>query len=193
MKQFLTIDDVMKLDKIQKISKIGSVFYIPANSTQLYAVTKDNGAFQEIICSDTLSLEKDMYISMDDIRRLIKQIKNKDFENLYYNDLYFEWYRFFRNIKLSINNAINQDVLYHEDNVDQSEQYLNMYNMKADDGTCILSFGNTNIILTKSMLPATKSNSISVNIFPYIYGKKLVRFFIYKNSSDALIENFITF
>ena len=189
--QKFTIDEVMKLDKIQKISKIGSIFYIPANSTQLFALTKDNGAFQEIICNDSLVFPRDIYISMDDIRRLIKQLKEKDYDNLFYEDLYFNWYRDFDFIRKSINQAINNPIIYHEDNIDKSDQYLTMYNMKADDGTFLLQLGDTKILLTKSMLPATKSNSISVNVFPYIYNKKLVRFFIYKNSSDVLIENFI--
>lgn len=189
--QKFTIDEVMKLDKIQKISKIGSIFYIPANSTQLFALTKDNGAFQEIICNDSLVFPRDIYISMDDIRRLIKQLKEKDYNNLFYEDLYFNWYRDFDFIRKSINQSINNPIIYHEDNIDKSDQYLTMYNMKADDGTFLLQLGNTKILLTKSMLPATKSNSISVNVFPYIYNKKLVRFFIYKNSSDVLIENFI--
>lgn len=189
--QKFTIDEVMKLDKIQKISKIGSIFYIPANSTQLFALTKDNGAFQEIICNDSLVFPRDIYISMDDIRRLIKQLKEKDYDNLFYEDLYFNWYRDFDFIRKSINQSINNPIIYHEDNIDKSDQYLTMYNMKADDGTFLLQLGDTKILLTKSMLPATKSNSISVNVFPYIYNKKLVRFFIYKNSSDVLIENFI--
>lgn len=189
--QKFTIDEVMKLDKIQKISKIGSIFYIPANSTQLFALTKDNGAFQEIICNGSLVFTRDIYISMDDIRRLIKQLKEKDYDNLFYEDLYFNWYRDFDFIRKSINQSINNPIIYHEDNIDKSDQYLTMYNMKADDGTFLLQLGDTKILLTKSMLPATKSNSISVNVFPYIYNKKLVRFFIYKNSSDVLIENFI--
>lgn len=189
--QKFTIDEVMKLDKIQKISKIGSIFYIPANSTQLFALTKDNGAFQEIICNDSLVFPRDIYISMDDIRRLIKQLKEKDYDNLFYEDLYFNWYRDFDFIRKSINQSINNPIIYHEDNIDKSDQYLTMYNMKADDGTFLLQLGDTKILLTKSMLPTTKSNSISVNVFPYIYNKKLVRFFIYKNSSDVLIENFI--
>lgn len=186
----LSIDDVLKLDKIQKISKIGSVFYIPANSTEVFSITKGNGIFQEIM-SDNI-FDKDIFISIDDIRSLIKQVKNKDFSNLQYNDLYYEYHNLFTNIHFTINHYINTDQLYHEDNFEKSNQFQELYKMKADDGSMVLTFNNNYIILSKSLLPATKSNSISLNIFHFMNNKKLFRFFIYKTSSDILIENFVT-
>lgn len=186
----LSIDDVLKLDKIQKISKIGSVFYIPANSTEVFSITKGNGIFQEIMTDNIF--DKDIFISIDDIRSLIKQVKNKDFSNLHYNDLYYEYHNLFTNIHFTINQYINTDQLYHEDNFEKSNQFQELYKMKADDGSMVLTFNDNYIILSKSLLPATKSNSISLNIFHFMNNKKLFRFFIYKTSSDILIENFVT-
>ena len=79
-----------------------------------------------------------------------------------------------------------------KEDYNKSEEWLDLYKAKADDGARRLTFDSNDYwaFLTKSMIPANKSDRIDVHIY-HLNTMNLARVFIYKSASDILIENFM--
>ena len=192
MNKHLTLNELERIEKISKISKIGVYFYIPKGKPNAYVFTKDNGSLQEIVSGSMGIFDRDIYISNDDIKRMIKEAK-QGISMFSYYDWYYE-------INMRFNQALNtiqsflmtNQLVYKKEDYNKSEEWLDLYKAKADDGARRLTFDSNDYwaFLTKSMIPANKSDRIDVHIY-HLNTMNLARVFIYKSASDILIENFI--
>ena len=192
MNKHLTLNELERIEKISKISKIGVYFYIPKGKPNAYVFTKDNGSLQEIVSGSMGIFDRDIYISNDDIKRMIKEAK-QGISMFSYYDWYYE-------INMRFNQALNtiqsflmtNQLVYKKEDYNKSEEWLDLYKAKADDGARRLTFESNDYwaFLTKSMIPANKSDRIDVHIY-HLNTMNLARVFIYKSASDILIENFM--
>lgn len=192
MNKHLTLNELERIEKISKISKIGVYFYIPKGKPNAYVFTKDNGSLQEIVSGSMGIFDRDIYISNDDIKRMIKEAK-QGISMFSYYDWYYE-------INMRFNQALNtiqsflmtNQLVYKKEDYNKSEEWLDLYKAKADDGARRLTFDSNDYwaFLTKSMIPANKSDRIDVHIY-HLNTMNLARVFIYKSASDILIENFM--
>ena len=85
MNKHLTLNELERIEKISKISKIGVYFYIPKGKPNAYVFTKDNGSLQEIVSGSMGIFDRDIYISNDDIKRMIKEAKQGSSMFRYYD------------------------------------------------------------------------------------------------------------
>lgn len=192
MNKHLTLNELERIEKISKISKIGVYFYIPKGKPNAYVFTKDNGSLQEIVSGSMGIFDRDIYISNDDIKRMIKEAK-QGISMFSYYDWYYEANQHF-NQALNIIQSflITNQLVYKKEDYNKSEEWLDLYKAKADDGARRLTFESNDYwaFLTKSMIPANKSDRIDVHIY-HLNTMNLARVFIYKSASDILIENFM--
>lgn len=192
MNKHLTLNELERIEKISKISKIGVYFYIPKGKPNAYIFTKDNGSLQEIVSGSMGIFDRDIYISNDDIKRMIKEAK-QGISMFSYYDWYYEANQHF-NQALNIIQSflITNQLVYKKEDYNKSEEWLDLYKAKADDGARRLTFESNDYwaFLTKSMIPANKSDRIDVHIY-HLNTMNLARVFIYKSASDILIENFM--
>ena len=192
MNKQITLNELERIEKISKISKIGVYFYIPKGKPTAYAFTKDNGSLQEIISGSIGAFDRDIYISNDDIKRMIKEAKQGNPMFSYYN-WYYEINKHFSPASQTIQNflMVNQ-LVYKKEDYNKSEEWLDLYKTKADEGARRLTFESNDYgaFLTKSMMPANKTDRIDVHIY-HLDTMNLARIFIYKSASNILIENFM--
>lgn len=192
MNKHLTLNELERIEKISKISKIGVYFYIPKGKPNAYVFTKDNSSLQEIVSGSMGIFDRDIYISNDDIKRMVKEAK-QGISMFSYYDWYYEINKHFNQALQTIQNflMVNQ-LVYKKEDYNKSEEWLDLYKTKADEGARRLTFDSNDYwaFLTKSMIPANKSDRIDVHIY-HLNTMNLARVFIYKSASDILIENFM--
>ena len=192
MNKHLTLNELERIEKISKISKIGVYFYIPKGKPNAYVFTKDNGSLQEIVSGSMGIFDRDIYISNDDIKRMIKEAK-QGISMFSYYDWYYEINKHFNQALNTIQSFLmTNQLVYKKEDYNKSEEWLDLYKAKADDGARRLTFDSNDYwaFLTKSMIPANKSDKIDVHIY-HLNTVNLARVFIYKSASDILIENFM--
>ena len=192
MNKHLTLNELERIEKISKISKIGVYFYIPKGKPNAYVFTKDNGSLQEIVSGSMGIFDRDIYISNDDIKRMIKEAK-QGISMFSYYDWYYEINKRFNQALYTIQSFLmTNQLVYKKEDYNKSEEWLDLYKAKADDGARRLTFESNDYwaFLTKSMIPANKSDRIDVHIY-HLNTVNLARVFIYKSASDILIENFM--
>ena len=192
MNKHLTLNELERIEKISKISKIGVYFYIPKGKPTAYVFTKDNGSLQEIVSGSMGIFDRDIYISNDDIKRMIKEAK-QGISMFRYYDWYYEINKHFNQALNTIQSFLmTNQLVYKKEDYNKSEEWLDLYKAKADDGARRLTFDSNDYwaFLTKSMIPANKSDRIDVHIY-HLNTMNLARVFIYKSASDILIENFM--
>ena len=192
MNKHLTLNELERIEKISKISKIGVYFYIPKGKPNAYVFTKDNGSLQEIVSGSMGIFDRDIYISNDDIKRMIKEAK-QGISMFSYYDWYYEINKRFNQALYTIQSFLmTNQLVYKKEDYNKSEEWLDLYKAKADDGARRLTFDSNDYwaFLTKSMIPANKSDKIDVHIY-HLNTVNLARVFIYKSASDILIENFM--
>lgn len=192
MNKHLTLNELERIEKISKISKIGMYFYIPKGKPNAYVFTKDNGSLQEIVSGSMGIFDRDIYISNDDIKRMIKEAK-QGISMFRYYDWYYEANNRFNQALNTIQSFLmTNQLVYKKEDYNKSEEWLDLYKAKADDGARRLTFDSNDYwaFLTKSMIPANKSDKIDVHIY-HLNTVNLARVFIYKSASDILIENFM--
>ena len=192
MNKHLTLNELEQIEKISKISKIGVYFYIPKGKPNAYVFTKDNGSLQEIVSGSMGIFDRDIYISNDDIKRMIKEAK-QGISMFSYYDWYYEANNRFNQALNTIQSFLmTNQLVYKKEDYNKSEEWLDLYKAKADDGARRLTFESNDYwaFLTKSMIPANKSDRIDVHIY-HLNTVNLARVFIYKSASDILIENFM--
>ena len=192
MNKHLTLNELERIEKISKISKIGVYFYIPKGKPNAYVFTKDNGSLQEIVSGSMGIFDRDIYISNDDIKRMIKEAK-QGISMFSYYDWYYEINKHFNQALNTIQSFLmTNQLVYKKEDYNKSEEWLDLYKAKADDGARRLTFDSNDYwaFLTKSMIPANKSDRIDVHIY-HLNTMNLARVFIYKSASDILIENFM--
>lgn len=192
MNKHLTLNELERIEKISKISKIGVYFYIPKGKPNAYVFTKDNGSLQEIVSGSMGIFDRDIYISNDDIKRMIKEAK-QGISMFRYYDWYYEINKHFNQALNTIQSFLmTNQLVYKKEDYNKSEEWLDLYKAKADDGARRLTFDSNDYwaFLTKSMIPANKSDRIDVHIY-HLNTMNLARVFIYKSASDILIENFM--
>ena len=192
MNKQLTLNELELIEKISKISKIGVYFYIPKGKPNAYVFTKDNGSLQEIVSGSMGIFDRDIYISNDDIKRMIKEAK-QGISMFRYYDWYYEANNRFNQALNTIQSFLmTNQLVYKKEDYNKSEEWLDLYKAKADDGARRLTFESNDYwaFLTKSMIPANKSDRIDVHIY-HLNTMNLARVFIYKSASDILIENFM--
>lgn len=192
MNKHLTLNELERIEKISKISKIGVYFYIPKGKPNAYVFTKDNGSLQEIVSGSMGIFDRDIYISNDDIKRMIKEAK-QGISMFRYYDWYYEANNRFNQALNTIQSFLmTNQLVYKKEDYNKSEEWLDLYKAKADDGARRLTFDSNDYwaFLTKSMIPANKSDRIDVHIY-HLNTMNLARIFIYKSASDILIENFM--
>lgn len=192
MNKHLTLNELERIEKISKISKIGIYFYIPKGKPNAYVFTKDNGSLQEIVSGSMGIFDRDIYISNDDIKRMIKEAK-QGISMFRYYDWYYEANNRFNQALNTIQSFLmTNQLVYKKEDYNKSEEWLDLYKAKADDGARRLTFESNDYwaFLTKSMIPANKSDRIDVHIY-HLNTMNLARVFIYKSASDILIENFM--
>lgn len=192
MNKHLTLNELERIEKISKISKIGVYFYIPKGKPNAYVFTKDNGSLQEIVSGSMGIFDRDVYISNDDIKRMIKEAK-QGISMFSYYDWYYEANKRFNQALNTIQSFLmTNQLVYKKEDYNKSEEWLDLYKAKADDGARRLTFESNDYwaFLTKSMIPANKSDRIDVHIY-HLNTMNLARVFIYKSASDILIENFM--
>ena len=192
MNKHLTLNELERIEKISKISKIGVYFYIPKGKPNAYVFTKDNGSLQEIVSGSMGIVDRDIYISNDDIKRMIKEAK-QGISMFSYYDWYYEANNRFNQALNTIQSFLmTNQLVYKKEDYNKSEEWLDLYKAKADDGARRLTFDSNDYwaFLTKSMIPANKSDRIDVHIY-HLNTMNLARVFIYKSASDILIENFM--
>ena len=192
MNKHLTLNELERIEKISKISKIGVYFYIPKGKPNAYVFTKDNGSLQEIVSGSMGIFDRDIYISNDDIKRMIKEAK-QGISMFRYYDWYYEANNRFNQALNTIQSFLmTNQLVYKKEDYNTSEEWLDLYKAKADDGARRLTFDSNDYwaFLTKSMIPANKSDKIDVHIY-HLNTVNLARVFIYKSASDILIENFM--
>ena len=192
MNKHLTLNELERIEKISKISKIGVYFYIPKGKPNAYVFTKDNGSLQEIVSGSMGIFDRDIYISNDDIKRMIKEAK-QGISMFRYYDWYYEANNRFNQALNTIQSFLmTNQLVYKKEDDNKSEEWLDLYKAKADDGARRLTFDSNDYwaFLTKSMIPANKSDKIDVHIY-HLNTVNLARVFIYKSASDILIENFM--
>lgn len=192
MNKHLTLNELERIEKISKISKIGVYFYIPKGKPNAYVFTKDNGSLQEIVSGSMGIFDRDIYISNDDIKRMIKEAK-QGISMFRYYDWYYEANNRFNQALNTIQSFLmTNQLVYKKEDYNKSEEWLDLYKAKADDGARRLTFESNDYwaFLTKSMIPANKSDRIDVHIY-HLNTMNLARVFIYKSASDILIENFM--
>lgn len=192
MNKHLTLNELERIEKISKISKIGVYFYIPKGKPNAYVFTKDNGSLQEIVSGSMGIFDRDIYISNDDIKRMIKEAK-QGISMFRYYDWYYEANNRFNQALNTIQSFLmTNQLVYKKEDYNKSEEWLDLYKAKADDGARRLTFDSNDYwaFLTKSMIPANKSDKIDVHIY-HLNTVNLARVFIYKSASDILIENFM--
>lgn len=192
MNKHLTLNELERIEKISKISKIGVYFYIPKGKPNAYVFTKDNGSLQEIVSGSMGIFDRDIYISNDDIKRMIKEAK-QGISMFRYYDWYYEANERFNQALNTIQSFLmTNQLVYKKEDYNKSEEWLDLYKAKADDGARRLTFESNDYwaFLTKSMIPANKSDRIDVHIY-HLNTVNLARVFIYKSASDILIENFM--
>ena len=191
MNKHLTLNELERIEKISKISKIGVYFYIPKGKPNAYVFTKDNGSLQEIVSGSMGIFDRDIYISNDDIKRMIKEAKQGISMFRYYDWYYEANNRFNQALNIIQSFLMTNQLVYKKEDYNKSEEWLDLYKAKADDGARRLTFESNNYwaFLTKSMIPANKSDRIDVHIY-HLNTMNLARVFIYKSASDILIENF---
>ena len=192
MNKHLTLNELERIEKISKISKIGVYFYIPKGKPNAYVFTKDNGSLQEIVSGSMGIFDRDIYISNDDIKRMIKEAK-QGISMFRYYDWYYEANNRFNQALNTIQSFLmTNQLVYKKEDYSKSEEWLDLYKAKADDGARRLTFDSNDYwaFLTKSMIPANKSDKIDVHIY-HLNTVNLARVFIYKSASDILIENFM--
>ena len=192
MNKHLTLNELERIEKISKISKIGVYFYIPKGKPNAYVFTKDNGSLQEIVSGSMGIFDRDIYISNDDIKRMIKEAK-QGISMFSYYDWYYEANNRFNQALNTIQSFLmTNQLVYKKEDYNKSEEWLDLYKAKADDGARRLTFDSNDdwAFLTKSMIPANKSDKIDVHIY-HLNTVNLARVFIYKSASDILIENFM--
>lgn len=192
MNKHLTLNELERIEKISKISKIGVYFYIPKGKPNAYVFTKDNGSLQEIVSGSMGIFDRDIYISNDDIKRMIKEAK-QGISMFRYYDWYYEANNRFNQALNTIQSFLmTNQLVYKKEDYNKSEEWLDLYKAKADDGARRLTFNSNDYwaFLTKSMIPANKSDRIDVHIY-HLNTVNLARVFIYKSASDILIENFM--
>ena len=192
MNKHLTLNELERIEKISKISKIGVYFYIPKGKPNAYVFTKDNGSLQEIVSGSMGIFDRDIYISNDDIKRMIKEAK-QGISMFRYYDWYYEANNRFNQALNTIQSFLmTNQLVYKKEDYNKSEEWLDLYKAKADDGARRLTFDSNDYwaFLTKSMIPANKSDKIDVHIY-HLNTMNLARVFIYKSASDILIENFM--
>lgn len=192
MNKHLTLNELERIEKISKISKIGVYFYIPKGKPNAYVFTKDNGSLQEIVSGSMGIFDRDIYISNDDIKRMIKEAKQGISMFRYYDWYYETNNRFNQALNIIQSFLITNQLVYKKEDYNKSEEWLDLYKAKADDGARRLTFESNDYwaFLTKSMIPANKSDRIDVHIY-HLNTMNLARVFIYKSASDILIENFM--
>ena len=192
MNKHLTLNELERIEKISKISKIGVYFYIPKGKPNAYVFTKDNGSLQEIVSGSMGIFDRDIYISNDDIKRMIKEAK-QGISMFRYYDWYYEANNRFNQALNTIQSFLmTNQLVYKKEDYNKSEEWLDLYKAKADDGARRLTFDSNDYwaFLTKSMIPANKSDRIDVHIY-HLDTMNLARIFIYKSASNILIENFM--
>ena len=192
MNKHLTLNELERIEKISKISKIGVYFYIPKGKPNAYVFTKDNGSLQEIVSGSMGIFDRDIYISNDDIKRMIKEAK-QGISMFRYYDWYYEANNRFNQALNTIQRFLmTNQLVYKKEDYNKSEEWLDLYKAKDDDGARRLTFDSNDYwaFLTKSMIPANKSDKIDVHIY-HLNTVNLARVFIYKSASDILIENFM--
>lgn len=192
MNKHLTLNELERIEKISKISKIGVYFYIPKGKPNAYVFTKDNGSLQEIVSGSMGIFDRDIYISNDDIKRMIKEAK-QGISMFRYYDWYYEANERFNQALNTIQSFLmTNQLVYKKEDYNKSKEWLDLYKAKADDGARRLTFESNDYwaFLTKSMIPANKSDRIDVHIY-HLNTMNLARVFIYKSASDILIENFM--
>ena len=192
MNKHLTLNELERIEKISKISKIGVYFYIPKGKPNAYVFTKDNGSLQEIVSGSMGIFDRDIYISNDDIKRMIKEAK-QGISMFSYYDWYYEVNKHFNQALNTIQSFLmTNQLVYKKEDYNKSEEWLDLYKAKADDGARRLTFDSNDYwaFLTKSMIPANKSDRIDIHIY-HLNTMNLARVFIYKSASDILIENFM--
>lgn len=192
MNKHLTLNELERIEKISKISKIGVYFYIPKGKPNAYVFTKDNGSLQEIVSGSMGIFDRDIYISNDDIKRMIKEAK-QGISMFRYYDWYYEANNRFNQALNTIQSFLmTNQLVYKKEDYNKSEEWLDLYKAKADDGARRLTFDSNDYwaFLTKSMIPANKSDKIDIHIY-HLNTVNLARVFIYKSASDILIENFM--
>ena len=192
MNKHLTLNELERIEKISKISKIGVYFYIPKGKPNAYVFTKDNGSLQEIVSGSMGIFDRDIYISNDDIKRMVKEAK-QGISMFRYYDWYYEANNRFNQALNTIQSFLmTNQLVYKKEDYNTSEEWLDLYKAKADDGARRLTFDSNDYwaFLTKSMIPANKSDKIDVHIY-HLNTVNLARVFIYKSASDILIENFM--
>ena len=192
MNKHLTLNELERIEKISKISKLGVYFYIPKGKPNAYVFTKDNGSLQEIVSGSMGIFDRDIYISNDDIKRMIKEAK-QGISMFSYYDWYYEINKRFNQALYTIQSFLmTNQLVYKKEDYNKSEEWLDLYKAKADDGAKRLTFDSNDYwaFLTKSMIPANKSDRIDVHIY-HLNTMNLARVFIYKSASDILIENFM--
>lgn len=192
MNKHLTLNELERIEKISKISKIGVCFYIPKGKPNAYVFTKDNGSLQEIVSGSMGIFDRDIYISNDDIKRMIKEAKQGISMFRYYDWYYEANNRFNQALNIIQGFLMTNQLVYKKEDYNKSEEWLDLYKAKADDGARRLTFESNDYwaFLTKSMIPANKSDRIDVHIY-HLNTMNLARVFIYKSASDILIENFM--
>lgn len=192
MNKHLTLNELERIEKISKISKIGVYFYIPKGKPNAYVFTKDNGSLQEIVSGSMGIFDRDIYISNDDIKRMIKEAKQGISMFRYYDWYYEVNERFNQALNIIQSFLMTNQLVYKKEDYNKSEEWLDLYKAKADDGARRLTFESSDYwaFLTKSMIPANKSDRIDVHIY-HLNTMNLARVFIYKSASDILIENFM--
>lgn len=192
MNKHLTLNELERIEKISKISKIGVYFYIPKGKPNAYVFTKDNGSLQEIVSGSMGIFDRDIYISNDDIKRMIKEAKQGISMFRYYDWYYEANTRFNQALNTIQSFLMTNQLVYKKEDYNKSEEWLDLYKAKADDGARRLTFESNDYwaFLTKSMIPANKSDRIDVHIY-HLNTMNLARVFIYKSASDILIENFM--
>ena len=192
MNKHLTLNELERIEKISKISKIGVYFYIPKGKPNAYVFTKDNGSLQEIVSGAMGIFDRDIYISNDDIKRMIKEAKQGISMFRYYDWYYEANNRFNQALNIIQSFLMTNQLVYKKEDYNKSEEWLDLYKAKADDGARRLTFESNDYwaFLTKSMIPANKSDRIDVHIY-HLNTMNLARVFIYKSASDILIENFM--
>ena len=192
MNKHLTLNELERIEKISKISKIGVYFYIPKGKPNAYVFTKDNGSLQEIVSGSMGIFDRDIYISNDDIKRMIKEAK-QGISMFRYYDWYYEANNRFNQALNTIQSFLmTNQLVYKKEDYNKSEEWLDLYKAKADDGARRLTFDSNDYwaFLTKSMIPANKSDKIDVHIY-HLNTVNLARVFVSKSASDILIENFM--
>lgn len=192
MNNYITLNELERIEKMSKISKIGVFFFIPRGKPNAYAFTKDNSGLQEIISGSIGIFDRDIYISNDDIKRMIKEAKQGN-STFSYNDLYYDINGSFKNALNMVQQFLMRNQLvYMKENYNKSDEWIDLYETKAGEGARRLTFdsGVYNAFLTKSMIPANKSDRIDIHIY-HLDTMNLARIFIYKSASDILIENFM--